>query len=167
VKFPAYGSGNTLLFGGAVGAVVVYVLAAAIIAFVIGRPLIRLSYLNEFRARRSVDDGEVRCRASRDCGPSCPARCGYRLVDSRRCSCLNCPTSRSGTSAPLPHILSRKGAVDDREIQGALDELIGAELPGTLLVSVSHRSTVEQFHGRHLELVGDGEWRLDRLTTTG
>jgi putative ATP-binding cassette transporter len=65
--------------------------------------------------------------------------------------------------------------VDDREIQGALDEglelmlyeLIGAELPGTLLVSVSHRSTVEQFHGRHLELVGDGEWRLDRLTTTG
>jgi putative ATP-binding cassette transporter len=67
----------------------------------------------------------------------------------------------------LPHILSRKGAVDDREIQGALDELIGAELPGTLLVSVSHRSTVEQFHGRHLELVGDGEWRLDRLTTTG
>jgi ABC-type uncharacterized transport system fused permease/ATPase subunit len=54
-NFPAYGSGNTLLFGGAVGAVVVYVLAAAIIAFVIGRPLIRLSYLNELRARRSVD----------------------------------------------------------------------------------------------------------------
>jgi pentachlorophenol monooxygenase len=39
--------------------------------------------------------------------------------------------------------------------------------PETILVSVSHRRTVAQFHGRHLELVGDGEWRLDRLTTTG
>ena len=77
---PAYGSGNTLLFG-AVGAVlsviafgailwqlsgaltlggitlpralfwivIAYVLAATVIAFVIGRPLIRLSYLNELR----------------------------------------------------------------------------------------------------------------------
>ena len=77
---PAYGSGNTLLFG-AVGAVlsviafgailwqlsgaltvggltlpralfwivIAYVLAATVIAFVIGRPLIELSYLNELR----------------------------------------------------------------------------------------------------------------------
>jgi putative ATP-binding cassette transporter len=30
---------------------------------------------------------------------------------------------------------------------------------------VSHRSTVEQFHGRHLELVGRGQWRLDPLPT--
>lgn len=77
---PAYGSGNSLLFG-AVGAVlsviafgailwqlsgaltlggitlpralfwivIVYVFAATVMAFVIGRPLIRLSYLNELR----------------------------------------------------------------------------------------------------------------------
>jgi vitamin B12/bleomycin/antimicrobial peptide transport system ATP-binding/permease protein len=44
-------------------------------------------------------------------------------------------------------------------------ELIRAELPDAILVSVSHRSTVEQFHGRHLELVGAGEWRLDPLPT--
>jgi vitamin B12/bleomycin/antimicrobial peptide transport system ATP-binding/permease protein len=77
---PAYGSGNTLLFGAvaavlsviAFGAilwqlsgtltlggftlpralfwiVIVYVLAATVVAFVIGRPLIQLSYLNELR----------------------------------------------------------------------------------------------------------------------
>ena len=44
-------------------------------------------------------------------------------------------------------------------------ELIRAEFPEAILVSVSHRSTVEQFHARHLELVGDGEWRLDALPT--
>jgi vitamin B12/bleomycin/antimicrobial peptide transport system ATP-binding/permease protein len=30
---------------------------------------------------------------------------------------------------------------------------------------VSHRSTLEQLHARHLELVGGGEWRLDPLPT--
>jgi len=29
------------------------------------------------------------------------------------------------------------------------------------------RATVEQFHARQLELVGGGEWRLDRLITSG
>ena len=33
-----------------------------------------------------------------------------------------------------------------------LYELIRTEFPDAILVSVSHRSTVEQFHGRHLEL---------------
>jgi vitamin B12/bleomycin/antimicrobial peptide transport system ATP-binding/permease protein len=70
-------------------------------------------------------------------------------------------------------LLSRPRAVFLDESTSALDEglelmlyeLIRAELPKTILVSVSHRATVEQFHGRHLELVGGGEWRLDRLTT--
>jgi putative ATP-binding cassette transporter len=31
------------------------------------------------------------------------------------------------------------------------------------LVSVSHRSTVEQHHTHELELLGDGEWRLGRV----
>jgi vitamin B12/bleomycin/antimicrobial peptide transport system ATP-binding/permease protein len=34
-----------------------------------------------------------------------------------------------------------------------------------ILVSVSHRATVERFHGRQLELVGGGEWRLEPVTT--
>ena len=50
----------------------------------------------------------------------------------------------------------------DEGLELMLYELIRAELPTTIVVSVSHRATVEQFHGRHLELVGDGEWRLDR-----
>jgi vitamin B12/bleomycin/antimicrobial peptide transport system ATP-binding/permease protein len=29
---------------------------------------------------------------------------------------------------------------------------------------VSHRGTVHRFHSRHLELIGDGEWRLGPLT---
>jgi 2-polyprenyl-6-methoxyphenol hydroxylase-like FAD-dependent oxidoreductase len=44
-----------------------------------------------------------------------------------------------------------------------LDELIRAELPDTILVSVSHRGTVHQYHRRHLELIGGGHWRLGRL----
>ena len=53
----------------------------------------------------------------------------------------------------------------DEGLELMLYELIRAEFPDAILVSVSHRSTVEQFHGRHLELVGDGEWRLDPLPT--
>jgi putative ATP-binding cassette transporter len=70
-------------------------------------------------------------------------------------------------------LLSKPRAVFLDESTSAMDEglelmlygLIRSELPSTILVSVSHRATVEQFHGRHLELVGGGEWRLDRLTT--
>ena len=53
----------------------------------------------------------------------------------------------------------------DEGLELTLYELIRAELPDIILVSVSHRSTVEQFHGRQLELVGGGEWRLEPLTT--
>ncbi len=54
----------------------------------------------------------------------------------------------------------------DEALELTLYELIRAELPDTILVSASHRSTVEQFHGRQLELVGGGEWRLDPITTS-
>jgi putative ATP-binding cassette transporter len=53
----------------------------------------------------------------------------------------------------------------DEGLELMLYELIRTEFPDAILVSVSHRSTVEQFHGRHLELVGDGAWRLDPLPT--
>ena len=53
----------------------------------------------------------------------------------------------------------------DEGLEPTLYEPIRAELPDTILVSVSHRSTVEQFHDRHLELVSGGAWRLDPLPT--
>ena len=52
----------------------------------------------------------------------------------------------------------------DEGLELMLYEMLRAELPKTILVSVSHRATVQPFHRRHLELRGGGEWRLDRLT---
>jgi vitamin B12/bleomycin/antimicrobial peptide transport system ATP-binding/permease protein len=68
-------------------------------------------------------------------------------------------------SKPSAVFLDESTSAMDEGLELMLYELIRAELPKTILVSVSHRATVEQFHSRHLELVGEGEWRLDRLTT--
>jgi vitamin B12/bleomycin/antimicrobial peptide transport system ATP-binding/permease protein len=42
----------------------------------------------------------------------------------------------------------------------ALYRSLRTALPDCIVVSVSHRATVEQHHDRRLELLGDGEWRL-------
>jgi vitamin B12/bleomycin/antimicrobial peptide transport system ATP-binding/permease protein len=68
-------------------------------------------------------------------------------------------------------LLTRPKAVFLDEATSALDEglefmlyqLVRTELPDTILVSVSHRSTVEQHHTHELELLGNGEWRLGRV----
>jgi putative ATP-binding cassette transporter len=57
------------------------------------------------------------------------------------------------------------------EATSALDEgleydvydLVRTELPDTIVVSVSHRPTVDRYHEQHLELLGDGAWRLGRV----
>ncbi len=51
----------------------------------------------------------------------------------------------------------------DEGLEFALYRLLGTELPDCIVVSVSHRSTVEQHHERHLELLGEGAWRLGRV----
>jgi len=48
----------------------------------------------------------------------------------------------------------------DEGLEYAAYELIRTELPDTIVVSVSHRPTVDRYHQRHLELLGDGAWRL-------
>jgi vitamin B12/bleomycin/antimicrobial peptide transport system ATP-binding/permease protein len=67
---------------------------------------------------------------------------------------------------PRAVFLDESTSALDESLELTLYELIRAELPDTILVSVSHRSTVEQFHGRQMELVGGGEWRLEPLTTS-
>ncbi len=51
----------------------------------------------------------------------------------------------------------------DEGLEFMLYQLLRTELPDTIVVSVSHRTTVEQHHTHELELLGDGEWRLGRV----
>ena len=67
---------------------------------------------------------------------------------------------------PRAVFLDESTSALDEGLELTLYELIRAELSDSILVSVSHRRTVAQFHGRQLELVGGGEWRLDPLTTS-
>jgi putative ATP-binding cassette transporter len=51
----------------------------------------------------------------------------------------------------------------DEGLEYAVYDLIRTELPDTIVVSVSHRPTVDRYHEQHLELLGDGAWRLSRV----
>ncbi len=48
----------------------------------------------------------------------------------------------------------------DEGLEYAVYDLVRTELPNTILVSVSHRPSVEQHHCQHLELLGEGAWKL-------
>jgi len=68
-------------------------------------------------------------------------------------------------------LLNKPKAVFLDEATSALDEgleltmyrLLRDELPDCIVVSVSHRGTVEQHHDQELELIGEGAWRLGRI----
>ncbi len=65
-------------------------------------------------------------------------------------------------------LLTKPKAVFLDEATSALDEplefmiygLVRRELPETVFVSVTHRSTVNRHHNQRLELLGDGLWQL-------
>jgi len=52
-------------------------------------------------------------------------------------------------------------AIDEGQ-EFATYRMIRDRLPESILVSVTHRGTVEQHHEQHLRLHGDGSWTLDR-----
>ncbi len=51
----------------------------------------------------------------------------------------------------------------DEGLEYAVYDLLRTELPDTIVVSVSHRPSVDRYHQQHLELLGEGEWRLGRV----
>lgn len=51
----------------------------------------------------------------------------------------------------------------DEGLEYAVYDLVRTELPETIVVSVSHRPSVDKYHDQHLELLGAGEWRLGRV----
>ncbi|BBZ33042.1 ABC transporter ATP-binding protein/permease [Mycolicibacterium confluentis] len=71
-------------------------------------------------------------------------------------------------------LLTKPKAVFLDEATSALDEplefmiyqLVRRELPDTIFVSVTHRSTVNRHHGKHLELLGEGRWQFGSMAST-
>jgi putative ATP-binding cassette transporter len=51
----------------------------------------------------------------------------------------------------------------DEGLEYSVYDLVRTELPDTILVSVSHRPSVDRYHDKHLELLGGGEWRMGRV----
>jgi vitamin B12/bleomycin/antimicrobial peptide transport system ATP-binding/permease protein len=69
-------------------------------------------------------------------------------------------------NAPRVVFLDESTSAMDEGLELMLYRLLRDELPDTIVVSVSHRDTVEQHHDRQLTLLGDGRWRLDRISAT-
>jgi putative ATP-binding cassette transporter len=61
---------------------------------------------------------------------------------------------------PQAAFLDEATSALDEGLEFALYQLLRSELPDCVVVSVSHRHTVEQHHEQQLQLLGDGQWRL-------
>jgi putative ATP-binding cassette transporter len=64
---------------------------------------------------------------------------------------------------PKAVFLDESTSALDEGLEMTLYQLVRTELPDTILVSVSHRKTVEQHHDKELRLLGGGEWQLTDL----
>jgi len=63
-------------------------------------------------------------------------------------------------SKPQAVFLDESTSALDVGLEFALYQMLRSELPDCVVVSVSHRRTVEQHHQRELRLLGNGKWRL-------
>ena len=61
---------------------------------------------------------------------------------------------------PKAVFLDESTSALDEGLEYALYESIRSECPDTIVVSVSHRHTVDQHHQHQLQLLGEGAWRL-------
>ena len=61
---------------------------------------------------------------------------------------------------PQVVFLDESTSAMDEGLEHALYSLLRSEMPGSLLVSVGHRSTLEGFHTHRLEVDGHGGWSL-------
>ena len=64
---------------------------------------------------------------------------------------------------PKAVFLDESTSALDEGLEMTLYQLVRTELPNTILVSVSHRKTVEQHHTKELHLLGGGEWQLSSV----
>ncbi|WP_375483391.1 ABC transporter ATP-binding protein/permease [uncultured Mycobacterium sp.] len=64
---------------------------------------------------------------------------------------------------PKAVFLDEATSAMDEGLELAMYQLLRTELPDTIVVSVSHRSTVEPHHDHRLQLLGEGRWRLSRV----
>ena len=61
---------------------------------------------------------------------------------------------------PRAVFLDESTSALDEGLEFALYQLLRSELPECVVVSVSHRQTVEQHHEQQLQLLGGGQWQL-------
>ncbi len=66
-------------------------------------------------------------------------------------------------SKPKAVFLDESTSALDEGLEYSLYDLLRRELPDCIVVSATHRSTVEAHHHQQLELFGDGKWRLSRI----
>ncbi|HZU46185.1 MAG TPA: ABC transporter ATP-binding protein/permease [Mycobacterium sp.] len=64
---------------------------------------------------------------------------------------------------PKAVFLDEATSAMDEGLELAMYQLLRNELPDTIVVSVSHRGTVEPHHDHRLQLLGEGRWRLSRV----
>jgi putative ATP-binding cassette transporter len=64
---------------------------------------------------------------------------------------------------PRAVFLDESTSALDEGLEFALYQMLRNELPDCVVVSVSHRNTVEQHHEQQLELLGSGQWRLSPI----
>jgi putative ATP-binding cassette transporter len=64
---------------------------------------------------------------------------------------------------PTVVFLDEASSALDEGLELAMYRLLRVSLPRATLVSVGHRSSLLSFHSRVLELLGEGQWRLEEL----